>query len=93
MRLTEEDLDIEWEVWGHTKPWWCPLCRAFLASDFYEKCDGTDPTIPRSKWKKHELFVATPPLSKEEFGLHLLEQHDQASFEIDDLEVVDPENE
>ena len=82
MRITEEDLELEWAVWGDFKPGWCPHCKTFLASDFYKECDGTDPMVPENEWNKHSLIIARPPLEKEEFASCLLQQHGQSSFDI-----------
>lgn len=87
MRLTEEDMELEWAVWGDTKPWWCPHCKTFLSSDYYVQCDGSDPLVPKEKWKKHEIVKAGQPLTKTQFAEYLLEQYGQSSFEIsEDIE-------
>lgn len=94
MRLTEEDLDLEWAVWGETPPWWCPHCKTFLSVEFYKECDGSDPMIPKTEWKKHSPITARPPLTKEQFAVHLLEQYEQSSFEIlDEDEEVEEDAE
>lgn len=86
MRLTEEDVELEWAVWGDQKPWYCPVCKTFLAADFYTECDGSDPMIPKSEWKKHALVQATPPVTFEEFTKALLEQYGQSSLDVEDVE-------
>lgn len=67
MLLTEEDLEFDWKSWGSNKPWYCPVCDTLLSSDYYEKCDGTDPTVLKKFWNKHKEVKKGKPVTFNEF--------------------------
>lgn len=68
MTISKDDIEAEWEMWGPDKPWHCTQCDSLLSIKDVPECDGTDPFIPESEWKKHIAEKATGPLSFEQFS-------------------------